>query len=458
MKAKATCKSKNPPADVPKVDIFGSMMLQVKDRHTNFLAQPNLNFALQDAIVRMVPECDFDDMFVRAHSEVPSEQRFANLSRVVKVDFNISVLGDEHGTADERALVAELALQNISDEALLVALNGALSSEGLKLLVQDAQLNVKQVNLNETLQKGPGSEEEFFEIMSMMRFYQKHLDEVGSELEEIQSDLKTQNAKDLPANIREKQSSAEKRLSEIMASQDKMSSYVSNAMAKHTSNNKAFQEAWNRSQTVARELANAKANLSSTKAELVALQQKRFRAEQQALEALRQQGKLNAKLKANATRLARSVAAAAEELDDLEADYLEAQHDNTEAQKALEKEIIAHGLTMEEFESVEDRTSGILMIFGLIVGCMAIAIVALGTALWVCSKRKGADISVMPIAEGASENSVVVGRPVHVAPSISVGSTAKTAKTDDLPTLLTSSTSLGTCMGSPMNKPAEAFK
>lgn len=32
---------------------------------------------------------------------------------------------------------------------------------------------------------------------------------------------------------------------------------------------------------------------------------------------------------------------------------------------------------------VEDRTSGILMIFGLIVGCMAIAIVALGTALWV---------------------------------------------------------------------------
>ena len=38
-----------------KVDIFGSMMLQVKDRHTNFLAQPNLNFALQDAIVRMVP-------------------------------------------------------------------------------------------------------------------------------------------------------------------------------------------------------------------------------------------------------------------------------------------------------------------------------------------------------------------------------------------------------------------
>ena len=47
-----------------------------------------------------------------------------------QVDFNISVLGDEHGTADERALVAELALQNISDEALLVALNGALSSEG----------------------------------------------------------------------------------------------------------------------------------------------------------------------------------------------------------------------------------------------------------------------------------------------------------------------------------------
>lgn len=40
------------------------------------------------------------------------------------------MVGDEHGTADERALVAELALQNISDEALLVALNGALSSEG----------------------------------------------------------------------------------------------------------------------------------------------------------------------------------------------------------------------------------------------------------------------------------------------------------------------------------------
>ena len=42
------------------------------------------------------------------------------------------MLGDEHGTADERALVAELALQNISDEALLVALNGALSSEGVR--------------------------------------------------------------------------------------------------------------------------------------------------------------------------------------------------------------------------------------------------------------------------------------------------------------------------------------
>ena len=49
-----------------------------------------------------------------------------------QVDFNISVVGDEHGTADERALVAELSLQNISDEALLVALNGALSSEGLR--------------------------------------------------------------------------------------------------------------------------------------------------------------------------------------------------------------------------------------------------------------------------------------------------------------------------------------
>ena len=36
--------------------------------------------------------------------------------------------------------------------------NGAFGA-GLKLLVQDAQLNVKQVNLNETLQKGPGSEE-----------------------------------------------------------------------------------------------------------------------------------------------------------------------------------------------------------------------------------------------------------------------------------------------------------
>jgi len=34
--------------------------------------------------ISQVPDCDFDDMFVRAHSEVPSEQRFANLSRVVK--------------------------------------------------------------------------------------------------------------------------------------------------------------------------------------------------------------------------------------------------------------------------------------------------------------------------------------------------------------------------------------
>ena len=33
------------------------------------------------------------------------------------------------------------------------------AATGLKLLVQDAQLNVKQVNLNETLQRGPGSEE-----------------------------------------------------------------------------------------------------------------------------------------------------------------------------------------------------------------------------------------------------------------------------------------------------------
>lgn len=66
-----------------------------------------------------------------------------------------------------------------------------------------------------------------------------------------------------------------------------------------------------------------------------------------------------------------------------------------------------------------------------------------------------ADLSVMPIAEGASENTVVVGRPVQVSNGPS--NDPCPAKTDELPTLLTN-TSLTRCMGSPMNKPAASFK
>lgn len=458
MKAKAICKPEPPPADLPSVEVSGSMMLLVKQR-AKFLAQPNLNFALQDAIIRMVPQCDFGHVFVQAQWEVPPER--SNRSNAVKVDFNMSVLADDHGTSDERALIAEMALQNVSDVRLLEAVNGGLSSEGLKFLVDNATLNVQPVRLNETLQRGPGSEQEFFETVTMMRFYQKHLEEVGSELQELQADLKSQNSQTLPENVRAKQSAAAKRLSQIMASQDQMSSYVAQAMTRHTSNSEAFQDAWNRSQAVALELAAAKANLSSTKAELAELQAKRFRAEQQALEALRQQGKLNTRLKANATRLARSVADAEEELEYLQDQFLETQHDHTEAkkelseaEKALQKEISEHGQMLEELESADRRISRITLSFGLVMGCMAIIIVALGSALVVCGRQKAADISVMPIAEGASENSVVVGRPVQVTND---SSDPCPAKTDELPTLLTN-TSLTRCMGSPMNKPAASFK
>eukprot|EP00435_Cladocopium_sp_Y103_P031976 s2976_g8.t1 len=241
------------------------------------------------------------------------------------------------------------------------------------------------------------------------------------------------------------------------------------AAGRHTSNSEAFQDAWNRPWAylaAALELAAAKANLSSTKAELAELKAKRFRAEQQALEALRQQGKLNTRLKANATRLARSVADAEEELEYLQDQFLEAQHDQTEAkkelseaEKALQKEINEHSQTLEELESADHRISRITLSFGLVMGCMAIIIVALGSALVVCGrKRAAADISVMPIAEGASENSVVVG-PLGLMlidggeVSNGPGSDPCPAKTDELPTLLTN-TSLTRCMGSPMNKPA----
>ena len=50
-----------------------------------------------------------------------------------EVDFNMSVLADDNGTADERALVAEMALQNVSDVKLLEAVNGGLSSEGVRM-------------------------------------------------------------------------------------------------------------------------------------------------------------------------------------------------------------------------------------------------------------------------------------------------------------------------------------
>eukprot|EP00435_Cladocopium_sp_Y103_P070715 s265_g35.t2 len=230
MKAKATCKPEPPPADLPSVEVSGSMMLLVKQR-ARFLAQPNLNFALQDAIIRLVPQCDFGHIFVQAQWEVPPEQR-SNRSKAVKVDFNVSVLADENGTSDERALIAEMALQNVSDVRLLEAVNGGLSSEGLRFLVDDATLNVQPVRLNETLERGPGSEQEFFEIVTMMRFYQKHLEEVGSELEELQADLK--NSQNLPENVRAKQSAAAKRLSQLMASQDQMSSYVAQAMSRRS--------------------------------------------------------------------------------------------------------------------------------------------------------------------------------------------------------------------------------
>ena len=45
----------------------------------------------------------------------------------------MSVLADDNGTADERALVAEMALQNVSDVKLLEAVNGGLSSEGVRM-------------------------------------------------------------------------------------------------------------------------------------------------------------------------------------------------------------------------------------------------------------------------------------------------------------------------------------
>ncbi|CAK9036882.1 unnamed protein product [Durusdinium trenchii] len=124
MKAKTTCQTA-PSSSTPAVTLAGSMLVTVTDPVT-FLAQPNLQFALQDAIERMAPESDFSDVAI----EIPSSNSLANKTKMVKVGFNASVKGNDDETSDEKALGAEMALQNISHDALVDAVNGALSSEG----------------------------------------------------------------------------------------------------------------------------------------------------------------------------------------------------------------------------------------------------------------------------------------------------------------------------------------
>ncbi|CAK9037191.1 unnamed protein product [Durusdinium trenchii] len=222
MKAKTTCQTA-PSSSTPAVTLAGSMLVTVTDPVT-FLAQPNLQFALQDAIERMAPESDFSDVAI----EIPSSNSLANKTKMVKVGFNASVKGNDDETSDEKALGAEMALQNISHDALVDAVNGALSSEGLTNLVEDAMLLLAPLKL-----KGPRSED-FESLVAMMHLYQKHLEEVRLELQEVQEDLTIQNLshKDAEA-LREKHRSTQKRLSSIMASQEKMSQYIEDAVSKH---------------------------------------------------------------------------------------------------------------------------------------------------------------------------------------------------------------------------------
>lgn len=142
--------------------LFGSMNLSVAEVNS-FLAQPNLDFALQDGLKRM------------AHLGVVSLEAVSKDGKV-QVSFNSSV-------QEAEALMAQLTLENMTQNGLLDAINGALSSQGsesihlqgigplrgLMRLVEGASLVV-----NASL----GSSKEFFEHVAMMRTYQKHLDEV----------------------------------------------------------------------------------------------------------------------------------------------------------------------------------------------------------------------------------------------------------------------------------------
>jgi len=438
MKAKTTCQTA-PSSSTPAVTLAGSMLVTVTDPVT-FLAQPNLQFALQDAIERMAPESDFSDVAI----EIPSSNSLANKTKMVKVGFNASVKGNDDETSDEKALGAEMALQNISHDALVDAVNGALSSEGLTNLVEDAMLLLAPLKL-----KGPRSED-FESLVAMMHLYQKHLEEVRLELQEVQEDLTIQNLshKDAEA-LREKHRSTQKRLSSIMASQEKMSQYIEDAVSKRSSQNKEFQRAWNASEAAAQELAHAKANLSSTKAELAALQAKQVKAEKEALQALRRQSAITQRLKANASRLALNAAIAEEELDHLEEQFLSAQEDLEEAEEARDEEMKDHGATKKQLRLAQERAYITAWTLGLFLGCMAIVIVGLSTALFVCMKRRMKESEITPITD-AGGNSVVVGRPVHVE-----NYTGEPPVKPELPTLLTSSSSLARCMESPMKKPKE---
>eukprot|EP00913_Durusdinium_trenchii_P018462 g17344.t1 len=380
MKAKTTCQTA-PSSSTPAVTLAGSMLVTVTDPVT-FLAQPNLQFALQDAIERMAPESDFSDVAI----EIPSSNSLANKTKMVKVGFNASVKGNDDETSDEKALGAEMALQNISHDALVDAVNGALSSEGLTNLVEDAMLLLAPLKL-----KGP----------------------------------RNLSHKDAEA-LREKHRSTQKRLSSIMASQEKMSQYIEDAVSKRSSQNKEFQPS-----SEAQELAHAKANLSSTKAELAALQAKQVKAEKEALQALRRQSAITQRLKANASRLALNAAIAEEELDHLEEQFLSAQE-------------------------AQERAYITAWTLGLFLGCMAIVIVGLSTALFVCMKRRMKESEITPITD-AGGNSVVVGLQGLTGGqcSSSLNYTGEPPVKPELPTLLTSSSSLARCMESPMKKPKE---
>ncbi|CAJ1346627.1 unnamed protein product [Effrenium voratum] len=239
-KAVATCEPKAKLTAAPSVTLSGVMILTVA-KAQEFLAQRHVDFALRDAISQMVPEPSYSKIVTEPRVETHNHLSGYSYP-AVKVYFNISIPGGAHGPSTERAIATEMAFQNKSRSDLLNVVNGALSNQGLTDLALDALLDMNPLNFTDV--HGPGSEEEFFEIVDTLRLYQKHLEQVQEELSDTSTDLQIQNLsqKDM-AVVLAKHQSAQTRLSEILHAQSRVSKQIEDMIAQRNSTHKAFQRA-----------------------------------------------------------------------------------------------------------------------------------------------------------------------------------------------------------------------